>query len=227
MITATPTVARSRSTKTLSMLALTVLVMLSGCSDTSKVAEQSADSASQPAATPPPTEETLLLQPPPAWLRIEEQASEAFRLAEYVPAGQDKDSWNDRLFIEANALKPLPDPISFLEAMGAELKTECTGSSHNNVHSGFENGYPTSVRLLICNKNNVSARSEVSIIKAIQGEDFFYVISRARRSDALQNNAPPLTKKEMGEWTLYMRSIKVCDPRSQNHPCPVSADEQT
>ena len=63
------------------------------------------------------------MQAPPAWLRIEEQATENFRLAEYVPAGQDKDDWNDRIFVEANALKPLPDPIVFLEALGAELKT--------------------------------------------------------------------------------------------------------
>ena len=191
------------------------LATLTGCSDTTDGTE-----TATPSATPPASEETLLLQPPPAWLRIEEQASEAFRLAEYVPAGQDKDDWNDRIFVEANALKPLPDPISFLEAMGAELKTECTDSNHNNIHSGIENGYPTSVRLLICNKSNLSARSEVSLIKAIQGEDFFYVVSRARRSDALQNDAPPLSQKEMAEWSLYMRSIKVCDPRSDDHPCP-------
>ena len=71
----------------------------------------------------------------------------------------------------------------------------------------------------------ITARSEVSIIKAIQGEDFFYVISRARRSDALQTEEPPLTNKEMGEWSLYMRSIKVCDPRSDKHPCPATAPQ--
>lgn len=202
-------------------VALLVATLASGCTDS---AEQSAApvEAATPSATPPPTEETLLLQAPPGWLRIEEQASEAFRLAEYVPAGQDKDDWNDRLFIEANALKPLPDPITFLETMGEELKAGCTTSDHNNIHSGLENGYPTSVRLLICAKSNITARSEVSIIKAIQGEDFFYVVSRARRSDALQTEEAPLSNKEMAEWSLYMRSIKVCDPRSENHPCPAA-----
>ncbi len=208
------------------LLLLTGLVTLAGCSDTPNTTEQSVEGATR-AATPPATEETLLLQAPPAWLRVEEQSSEAFRLAEYVPAGQSKDAWNDRIFIEANALKPLPDPISFLETMGAELKTECTDSNHNNIHSGLENGYPTSVRLLICNKSNLSARSEVSLIKAIQGKDFFYVVSRARRSDVLQNDEPPLSQKEMGEWSLYMRSIKVCDPRSDAHPCPADLQSGT
>ena len=202
----------------LAPLALTTLLV--ACTDSAEITQTT---PAPNTATPPATEETLLLQAPPAWLRIEEQTSDAFRLAEYVPAGQDKDDWNDRLFIEANALKPLPDPITFLEGMGKALKKECTGSNHSNVHSGFENGYPTSVRLLICNKSNVNARSEVSIIKAIQGEDFFYVISRARRSDALQNDTPPLTNKEMGEWSLYMRSVKVCDPRTDKHPCPVTS----
>jgi len=199
------------------LIPLALATLLVACTDSASTGQTA---PSPNAATPPATEETLLLQAPPAWLRIEEQASEAFRLAEYIPAGQDKEDWNDRLFIEANALKPLPDPINFLESMGEALKKECSGFNHANVHSGFENGYPTSVRLLICNKSNVTARSEVSIIKAIQGEDYFYVISRARRSDALQNDEPPLTDKEMGEWSLYMRSIKVCDPRTDKHPCP-------
>jgi len=199
------------------LTSLALATLLAACTDSASTGQTV---PSPNAATPPATEETLLLQAPPAWLRIEGQSSEAFRLAEYVPAGQDKDDWNDRLFIEANALKPLPDPINFLETMGEALKKECTGFNHTNIHSGFENGYPTSVRLLICNKSNVTARSEVSIIKAIQGEDFFYVVSRARRSDALQNDQSPLTNKEMGEWSLYMRSIKVCDPRTDKHPCP-------
>ncbi len=200
-------------------MTLAILATLTGCADPSGDTRQSGKSAAPP-ATPPLTAETLLLQPPPAWLRVEEQVSGAFRLAEYIPAGQDKDDWNDRIFVEANSLKPLPDPITFLETMGAELKTECADSNHNNIHSGTENGYPTSVRLLICNKSNLTARSEVSLIKAVQGEDYFYVISRARRSDALHNDEPPLSPKEMGEWSLYMRSIKVCVPGSDEHPCP-------
>ena len=164
-----------------------------------------------------------MLQPPPAWLRIDEQTTDAFRLAEFVPAGQDKDDWLDRIFVESNSLQPLPDPIVFLEAMGNALTQECAGSNHINISSGEENGYATSVRLLICNNNKQSARGEVTLIKAIQGNDNFYVISRARRSEVLQTDASPLSQKEMAEWSLYMRSIKLCDPRTEAHPCPMAS----
>ncbi len=167
-------------------------------------------------------EETLLLQTPPAWLQVTAQQTDTFRLAEFIPAGQDEVQWFDKIFVESNNLEPLPDPIVFLEAMGKEQKTECEGTNDTNVYSGIENGYQTSVRLLVCNKNLVSARGEVTLIKAIRGNDNFYVISRARRSESLQTETSPLSDQEMGEWSLYMRSIKLCDPRNDAHPCPSS-----
>ena len=199
------------------LLAAIVLFSLAACENNNKQASPAAKPA-----LPPPTDETLLLQTPPAWLQVTAQTSDAFRLAEYVPAGQSREEWLDKLFVESNTLKPLPDPLGFLEAMGKELTTECEGSSDANIHSGIENGYETSVRLLICNKNLESARGEVTLIKAIRGTDNFYVISRARRSEALQNEQSPLSSEEMGEWSLYMRSIKLCDPRSAEHPCPAT-----
>jgi hypothetical protein len=194
--------------------------MLTACTDdTNRAGDTSSTVASPPEK---PTGETLLLEVPPAWLEVTSQGSDTFKLAEFVPAGQSKESWSDKLFVESNSLQPLPDPIVFLEAMGGELKTECEGSSDANVHTGKENGYEISVRLLICNKNLNSARGEVSIIKAIRGNDNFYVISRARRSDPLQTGSSPLSKTEMGEWSLYMRSIKLCDARDDAHPCSAS-----
>lgn len=193
------------------------------CSDSSNDApnaETATDSSAASSSAPKALEETLLLQTPPAWLQVTAQQSDAFRLAEFIPAGQDKQQWFDKLFVESNNLEPLPDPIVFLEAMGKEQKTECEGTNDANISSGIENGYPTSVRLLVCNKNLNSARGEVTLIKAIRGNDNFYVISRARRSEPLNNDAAPLTDKEMGEWSLYMRSIKLCDPRKDAHPCP-------
>ena len=198
-------------------LACCVMLSLAACDDSNN---QPATAAKP--ALPPPTDETLLLQIPPAWLEVTAQTSDAFRLAEYVPAGQSREEWLDKLFVESNTLKPLPDPLAFLEVMGEELKTECEGSSDANIHSGIENGYETSVRLLICNKNLESARGEVTLIKAIRGTDNFYVISRARRSEPLQNEQSPLSSDEMAAWSLYMRSIKLCDPRSAEHPCPTT-----
>ena len=126
--------------------------------------------------------ETLLLQPPPAWLRVTEQIDDKLRLVEYLPAGHDEGNWNDRLIVESNELDPLPDPIQFLKALGDDLRTQCTESDHRNLSSGLENGYPTSVRMLMCRKENSSGRGRISFVKAIQGNEAFYVISRTRRS---------------------------------------------
>ena len=58
------------------------------------------------------------------------------------------------------------------------------------------------------------------MMKAIQGNDYFYVITRSQRGAPLAAEAKPLSDEEAGGWSLFLRSIKVCDPSREEHPCP-------
>jgi len=164
--------------------------------------------------------ERLLLEPPPGWLRGAERTTEKFRIANFYPAGNDQQNWYEKLTVESNNIAPLPDPIEFLDSLGDALKSQCKNSDHQPIATAEENGYQTSVRLLICGEDKTTRRVEVSLVKAIRGNDHFYTISHTKRSDPLANKQTPISKKEMAQWSLYMRSVKLCDSASAEHPCP-------
>ena len=210
------------STKILSCTLLCWFALI-GCSASDEA--ESKDSI----ASPPETQttaatkmegETLLLQPPPAWLRGQERISPKFRIVDFYPASNDRENWYEKLTVESNNLAPLPDPIEFVEALGEAQKEECTASEHQNIVTAEENGYQTSVRLLICGEDKKTGRVRVSLVKAILGNESFYTISHTKRSDPLATKQAPISKKEIGQWSLYLRSVKLCDTNNPDHPCP-------
>ena len=167
----------------------------------------------------------MLLSPPQAWFRVREEANERFRLVEYLPPGHDESDWEERLVVESNALQPLPDPIEFLSALGENAKKNCTVAQSENIFAGFENGYASAIQLLTCREDKATGRGRVQFIKAIAGREQFYVIERARRSAPLATDAAPLSKRNMAAWSLYFRSIKLCDTTTTEHPCPTPIGE--
>ena len=94
---------------------------------------------------------------------------------------------------------------------------------HFNILSAEENGYPTSVRFMVCPANSVTNTGQVTLIKAIRGNDRFYVVTRAKRVPVAVEGeqVKPISDEEMAIWSTYMRAIRVCDPqRGTIHPCP-------
>lgn len=199
------------------LLVLLTTIALLGCGDSKQA---SRDSSSSAANNTPPQGETLLLEPPPGWLRGAERTTEKFRIVDFYPAGNDQQNWYEKLTVESNNIAPLPDPIEFLSSLGDALKEQCKTSDHQPIATAEENGYQTSVRLLICGEDKETGRVQVSLVKAILGNDHFYTISHTKRSDPLANQQTPISKKEMASWSLYMRSVKLCDSANTKHPCP-------
>ena len=60
------------------------------------------------------------------------------------------------------------------------------------------------------------------IVKAIQGRDYCYTITRGRRLPAFAADKQVLTARTMAEWSTYLKAIGVCDPRRPEHPCPAT-----
>lgn len=151
-------------------------------------------------------------------------------MAEYGPPDEPADTM-ERLTLEAQSSKPLPDPIEFVLGVSLDLKSRCQGYQDINVSSGLENGYPTSVRLMICPEFRDSPHGQVVLAKAIRGNEQFYSITRRIRTPAVPTAAEqagkdpaerrqPLSAQAMAEWSTHMKSVQVCDTRSGNHPCP-------
>ena len=209
-------------------LALLWLGAAIGCSDpTSNGEVAQAEDGSLPegeTVKEPMTGEQLLAQPPEGWQQGFATKTPSLRLVEFLPAENSAEDWVEKVTFESLSGDPLPDPIDFVTGIAADQSDTCERFEHFNIQSGLENNYPTSVRLLACSHNELTEKGQVTLIKAIQANDHFYVITRSKRVPPIAEGAQPISEAEMATWAAYMRAITVCDTNSAQHPCGAPAE---
>lgn len=209
-------------------LLITALLIGPACA-TPPVSADPESAAADSAVPAAPSGERLIAQPPNGWQQTGATNVGTMRRAEFRPVGEitnDPDSdWTRRITFESLRETPLPDPIQFVELMSAGRDRACGTYRAHPTFAGEENGYPTAVYLLVCHQDRQTERSEVTLMKTIQGNEFFYVITRALRGEPIpKDGEPDVEQAEIGGWALYLKSITVCDTdRPEAHPCPVPA----
>ncbi len=164
---------------------------------------------------------TLLIASPPAgWTLDFATNAPGLRIAEYSRDNEDSELWTQKIKFESLAGDPLPEPLEFLRSFAENQKKTCPELEDYGTFSGFENGYPTAVHLFVCRRNALSNISLVTMIKVVKGNDFFYAVTRAQRAEPLEASTPALAEEEIGGWSIYMKSIVVCDTEKPDQPCP-------
>ncbi|MCZ6710141.1 MAG: hypothetical protein O7B25_07250 [Gammaproteobacteria bacterium] len=164
--------------------------------------------------------ERLLAQAPSGWRQGFATKTAKLRIAEFFPDHNANNEWVEKVTFESLGGNLLPDPIEFVMGIGADQAATCERFEHLNISSGLENNYPTSVRLLTCIQHKITQKAQVTLIKAIQANDYFYVITRARIVPPVAQGASVISETEIATWAAYMRSITVCDSQRDEHPCP-------
>lgn len=178
----------------------------------------------EPAA--PATGELLLAQAPEGWVQAGGLNQGNLRIAEFADPATLTPDQVDTVRFESQASDPLPDPIDFVLGLREELRGNCKGFRDFPIFSGYENGYPASVRLMLCRSQGEPERGLVRMVKAIRGKEFFYIVSRTRTSAPFEPEAEPLSVQDMAEWSTWIGGITVCDTREPEHPCPPAANRQ-
>jgi len=168
------------------------------------------------------TTERLIAQPPSGWIRTYQLNQEGERISEFSPADEDKNKWVNKISFESSLALQHADPIELLLKDAEEYKKRCNFVQHFNLFSGYENSYPTSLRLIMCGKSKQLDTGEVSMIKAIQGDEHFYVVKLTRKVAPFEPHKPDVTETEIAEWSTYMKRIFLCNPQTPQHPCPVT-----
>lgn len=172
------------------------------------------------ATTSKVSSEELLADPPNEWKLVYQLNNITTRLSEFVPKGETESEWSIKVSFESFKELVGSDPIEILLAEVNRDQKICTFVQHFNLFSGLENNFPSAVRLFLCGKNNTIHKGEVKMIKAIAGNDYFYLIKLHKRIKAFDINQPELGKKEIATWSSYIRGISLCDPSKPEHPCP-------
>jgi len=164
-------------------------------------------------------EERLLAAAPEGWKEVSSRGNAELHVMEFIPEDQQDERWKDKYTFESLRSDPLPDPIEFQDGLVLEQRESCENLDAYSTFSGFENGYPTTVQLFICTRIELINQSQVTMLKAIQGNEQFYVISLSRRDAPLAEDTKAMSDEEIAAWSLYLRAISVCDGTPE-HPCP-------
>jgi len=189
-------------------------------------ANQPANTAS---ATQPIIDEQLLATPPTGWQIVDQLNNTRTRLVDYIPAEQTPDNWQTRLSFESHAALTDLDPIETLLREVEKTREKCSDLKDYNLFSGLENNYKTSTRLMLCGNNAFTQRGEISMLKVIQGNDYFYFVRLVKRLSVFDNgsaNIEGIEESEIAVWSTYLSNIRVCDPRLTAHPCPKPRTEK-
>ncbi len=141
------------------------------------------------------------------------------RISEFVPPAETAVEWASKLTVESHAELAGTDPIEIQMAEIKRLQENCDFVQHFNLFSGLENDYPTSVRLAMCGNNKLVGRGEVAITKAIQGQDYLYVIRISRKVPSFEIGEAEIEREAVATWSAYLAQVKLCNPEAEAHPC--------
>lgn len=176
-----------------------------------------------PKSKPPAHVEQLLAQPPIGWTRVYEVNTGDTRVTDYVPKGQSRKHWTSKISFESYTKLLDSDPLIVIGSQIKFEKRHCSFERDYNLFSGLENNYETAMKLIVCGKRRDQGKGEITLFKAIKGEQYFYVIHMIQRLPPFELGKSGYSRKALAAWSHYFSKIRVCMPGSSKHPCPHAA----
>ncbi|MEE4361654.1 MAG: hypothetical protein V2I63_09040 [Pseudomonadales bacterium] len=163
------------------------------------------------------------------WQQVSTLATPSLRRAVFaIPVSEEI---VDTLSLEwfATTLATDLDPIEVAALLADGLREGCEDGSDQPVFSGYENGYPTTVRLMTCPRTRGRETGELMMVKVVQGRAGHWTVVRSRQLPAFTGDArAPVEEEVVARWSLAMRSIQLCDTEAPDaHPCPEAPSEAT
>jgi hypothetical protein len=177
---------------------------------------------------PVPAGERIVARPPADWALRVQSVNPSLRVVEFRPEHPAPEA-DEHLLFEAFSAEPMPEPLEALAHVAATARETCPDLQHFNTFAGDENNYATAVALMVCREDPSAQGARVSMVKAIRGNDYFYVVRRSRLVPALAapmaEDTEPLRQElseVVGGLSLYLRSVTLCDDHRPEHPCSSS-----
>ncbi len=133
-------------------------------------------------------------------------------MSEMVPQAETVNNWTEMVTTQIFLGMKNTSPEQFQETMTNNWAAACKNSNSVPVTDGKENGYAFSIWMQTCPLNRVTGKPENTWFKAIKGNDSFYVVQKAFKSEP--------SNEQIVQWMKYFRTIMVCDTRGNKHPCP-------
>ena len=219
-----------KSTNTISIIITTSLFLLA-CS--SAYLPSLATATPQTIITMPPMPSEFLTQPPsqtetnqtgtglenenlltglPDGFKIGYQAEQGNQtITEMVAESESVEDWTTMVTVQVYLGEKNTTPQQAQETMTIRWFGACENSETYPVADGVENGYNFALWMLYCPLNPSTQKVEYTYMKAIQGNDSFYLAQVAFRYK------PTDAKKK--QWMNYLREVQVCESRLPDRAC--------
>lgn len=156
--------------------------------------------------------ENLLVEVPQGF-KIDYQAEQNnIVINEMVPQGESVNDWTTLVTVQIFLGMTNTTPEQYQDSLTQSWFNACPDSASYPVADGSENGYNFVLWQLYCPVNPSTQKVEYTYLKAIQGNDSFYLVQVAFRHEP--------TSDEITEWMNYLRTVQVCDSRLPEQACP-------
>ena len=156
--------------------------------------------------------ENLLVTVPQGFKLGFKDSKNGLIMQEFVPAAETVENWTEMVTIQVFLSRKNLEPSQFFALMQKQWADACKGSTATSVATGKVNGYESASLLLRCPLLASTGKPETTMLKAIKGNDSFYVVQSAVRS------VP--TPERLETMKKYIESVSVCDSRLPSRPCP-------
>jgi len=159
---------------------------------------------------------------PPGWQLGYQETTEIGHHLEWVPNGQPAKDWRDMIAYQLfPKLIDLP-PDQFLAKMADHYADSCEQVLATDIEGAPANGYQGALRVLACTKNKVTGLGEVTLFRAVMGEEAFYVVQRAWRMEPFSAETIPVTGEQLDAGRKLVEYGVAC--HSAGKPCPPGWD---
>ena len=172
--------------------------------------------------TQPPTEitqsgtglenENLLAELPEGFKVDFEGQENNFVISEMVPEGESVNDWTTLITVEIFLGEKSTTPEQYQQTLTERWFGACANSETYPVADGVENGYNFILWQLYCPLNSSTQKPELTYLKAIQGNDSFYLVQVAFRYEP--------SDEDITRWIQYLKEVQVCDSRIPERACP-------
>jgi hypothetical protein len=121
---------------------------------------------------------------------------------EMIPEKETLENWTRKITVQIYQNSEKYRPESFIDEMAESAKKTCENVTIVPVRNDRQNGHAFSQKILVRTKPHDSGTNETIQIKAIKGDESFYVVQLADRTEKM-------SREEMLHWAVYLRDITV------------------
>lgn len=153
------------------------------------------------AETTPKGTEQLRFHIPKGFKVAYKNENKSQSILEIIQKSESLENWTRMITIQTFKDGKDHQPEKFILSIANLAKKQCGNVQVVPVKTSVQNGYPFVQKIILCNPNKQTNKSELMNIKAIKGNNLFYVAQVANRVN--------IDRNEMRKWGMYLRNTVV------------------